>query len=123
MTTVLLVDDNRDMRELLRVHINLMGFVAITAKDGKDAVEVATTDKPDLIVMDIMMPEMDGWEATRILRADPETREIPILVMTALSQRINLQKCLEAGCNEYIVKPFTWNELQTRIKALVPFED
>jgi CheY-like chemotaxis protein len=69
--------------------------------------------------MDVMMPEMDGREATRILRAHPETQEIPIITTTGLSQGAVLKSCIDAGCNDYIVKPFTADELQRKIKALI----
>ena len=108
------------MRELLIWQIELMGFTAVAAKHGKEAVEKAVTEKPHLILMDIMMPSMDGWEAARALRAQPETKEIPILAATALFRDSDLKSCLEAGCNGYIVKPFTFQELQAKVRELVP---
>jgi CheY-like chemotaxis protein len=120
MKKVLIVEDHADMRELLIWQIELMGFAAVAAKHGKEAVEKAVTEKPHLILMDIMMPSMDGWEAARALRAQPETREIPILAATALFRDSDLKSCLEAGCNGYIVKPFTFQELQAKVRELVP---
>jgi len=117
---VLVVEDHADMRELLIWQIELMGFAAVAAKHGKEAVEKAVTEKPHLILMDIMMPSMDGWEAARALRAQPETKEIPILAATALFRDSDLKSCLEAGCNGYIVKPFTFQELQAKVRELVP---
>ena len=119
MTRVLLVDDNPGMRHVLRAQMEWMGITAITAKNGKEGVETAIAEKPDLILMDIMMPEMDGWEATRILRANSETKEIPILAITAMFRPADLQACIDAGCDDYIVKPFTLDELLKKIKALV----
>jgi CheY-like chemotaxis protein len=120
MKKVLIVEDHADMRELLIWQIELMGFAAVAAKHGKEAVEKAVTEKPHLILMDIMMPSMDGWEAARALRAQPETKEIPILAATALFRDSDLKSCLEAGCNGYIVKPFTFQELQAKVRELVP---
>ncbi|HTN71794.1 MAG TPA: response regulator [Methylomirabilota bacterium] len=120
MKKVLIVEDHADMRELLIWQIELMGFTAVAAKHGKEAVEKALTEKPHLILMDIMMPSMDGWEAARALRAQAETREIPILAATALFRDSDLKSCLEAGCNGYIVKPFTFQELQAKVRELVP---
>ncbi len=120
MKKVLIVEDHADMRELLIWQIELMGFVAVAAKHGKEAVEKAIAEQPHLILMDIMMPSMDGWEAARALRAKPETKEIPILAATALFRDSDLKSCLEAGCNGYIVKPFTFQELQAKVRALLP---
>ena len=120
MKKVLIVEDHADMRELLIWQIELMGFAAIAAKHGKEALEKAAAEKPHLILMDIMMPSMDGWEAARALRASPETQEIPILAATALFRDSDLKSCLEAGCNGYIVKPFTFQELQAKVRELLP---
>ena len=120
MSKVLLVDDHPDLREAMRTAMQSMGFAVITAKNGKEGVETAIIEKPDLILMDFMMPEMDGWEASRILRANPETKDIPILAITALFGPSDLQTCIDAGCNDYIVKPFTPDQLLKKIKALIP---
>jgi CheY-like chemotaxis protein len=119
MTKVLLVEDHPDIRHVLRVQLEWMGFAVIIAKNGKEGVETAIAEKPDLILMNSLMPEMDGWQATRILRVNPETKEIPILAATAMSQPVDIQTWIDAGCNDYIVKPFTSDELQRKIKALI----
>ena len=87
--------------------------------NGKDGVETAIAKRPDLILMNSLMPEMDGWEATRILRTIPETKDIPILAITALSRTSDLKAWIDAGCNDYIVKPFTFDELRRKVKALI----
>jgi len=120
MKKVLIVEDHADMRELLAWQVELMGYVPIPAKHGKEGVEKALVEKPHLILMDIMMPGMDGWEAARKVRANPETRDIPILAATALFRDSDLQSCLDAGCNAYIVKPFTFQELQGKLRELLP---
>jgi CheY-like chemotaxis protein len=119
MKKVLIIEDHRDLRELLRAHIHLKGFTAVTAKNGKEGIETAIAEKPDLILMDIMMPEMNGWEATRILRGITETKEIPILAVTAIFRSSDLESCIEAGCNDYISKPFTLEELRNKINGLI----
>jgi CheY-like chemotaxis protein len=81
---------------------------------------MALAEKPQLIIMDIMMPGMDGWDAARAIRAHPDTKNIPILAATALFRDSDLKNCTEAGCNGYIVKPFTFQELQGKIQELVP---
>jgi len=108
------------MRELLTWQIELMGFMPIAARRGKEGVEKALSEKPELIIMDIMMPGMDGWEAARELRANSETKDIPILAATALFRDSDLKSCIEAGCNGYLVKPFTFQELQGKVRELIP---
>jgi two-component system cell cycle response regulator DivK len=120
MKKVLIVEDHPDMRELLSWQIELMGFLPIAARHGKEGVEKAIVEQPNLILMDIMMPGMDGWEAARALRANPATRDIPILAATALFRDSDLKSCLDAGCNAYIVKPFTFQELQGKVRQFVP---
>ncbi len=119
MKKVLVVEDHADMRELLIWQVELMGFTAIPAKHGKEALEKAASDQPDLILLDIMMPSMDGLEAARALRQQPKTKSIPILAATALFRDSDLKSCLDAGCNGYIVKPFTFQELQTKVRELL----
>ncbi|MGE5218426.1 MAG: response regulator [Chloroflexota bacterium] len=120
MKKVLIIEDHSDMRELLMWQIELMGFMPITAKRGKEGVELALSEKPELIIMDIMMPGMDGWEAAREIRAHADTKNIPILAATALFRDSDLKTCIESGCNGYIVKPFTFQELQGKVRELIP---
>ena len=120
MKKILIIEDHGDMRELLMWQIELMGFMPITAKRGREGVEIALSEKPELIIMDIMMPGMDGWEAAREIRAHADTKDIPILAATALFRDSDLKTCLEAGCNGYIVKPFTFQELQGKVRELIP---
>ena len=116
MKKVLIVEDHPDLRKALRTQIELMGFTGITATNGKDGIETAMAEKPDLIMMDSNMPEMDGVEATKILRATTETKDIAIIAVTAMS---DIQSCIEAGCNDYLVKPFPIEELRKKIHALI----
>ncbi len=119
MKKILIVEDHADMRELLTWQIELMGFMPIPAKHGKEGVEKAVAEQPNLILLDIMMPGMDGWEAARTLRANPETKDIPILAATALFRDSDLKSCLDAGCNGYIVKPFTFQELLGKVREFI----
>ena len=116
MKKILVVEDHADMRELLAWQIELMGFAPITAKLAQEGIDKAVAEHPDLILMDVMMPGMDGREAIRELRARPETRDIPILAATALFRTTDLKSCLDAGCNGYITKPFTFQELQAKLR-------
>jgi CheY-like chemotaxis protein len=119
MKKILIVEDHRDMRKLLSLEIKLMGFEPITAENGREGVEKALSEKPHLVLLDIMMPEMDGRDAVRILRANPETKDIPALAATALSGYSDLETCLEAGCNDYLVKPFTYKELEKKLRTFI----
>ena len=120
MNKILIIEDHSDMRELLAWQIELMGFMPISAKQGREGVEKALTEKPQLIIMDIMMPGMDGWEAAKQIRAHPDIKDTPILAATALFRDSDLKNCMDAGCNGYIVKPFTFQELQTKVRELIP---
>ncbi|MCH7570556.1 MAG: response regulator [Deltaproteobacteria bacterium] len=118
MKKALVVEDHPDMLEVLTWQMEMMGFSVIAAKNGKEGVEKAFEEKPQLILMDIMMPGMDGREATRLIRANAETQDIPILAATVLFRESDRRSCLEAGCNDFIQKPFTFQELQQMIEGL-----
>ena len=120
MNKILIIEDHADMRELLAWQIELMGFTPISAKQGREGVEKALAEKPQLIIMDIMMPGMDGWEAAKQIRAHPDIKDTPILAATALFRDSDLKSCMDAGCNGYIVKPFTFQELQSKVRELIP---
>lgn len=119
MKKILIVENHPDMGQFLQIQVELRGFAALTVENGKEAVEKAIAEKPDLIFMAIMLPEMDGRAATRILRANPKTKDIPILAATATDRSTDLQACIDAGCNDYIVKPFILDELVEKITALI----
>jgi len=119
MKKVLIVEDNPDLRQILSMQIEFMGFRTVVAKDGEAGVELASREKPLLILMDIMMPTMDGREAVRVIRSNPETRTIPILAATAFSRDMDLKTVLDAGFDDYLLKPFTIKELQTKVQTLV----
>ncbi len=119
MKTILIVEDHADMRELLISVVKLMGYSPVAVDNGKQALEKAVSEQPDLILLDIMMPLMDGRETARALRSNPQTKGISILAATALSRDSDLKGCLAAGCNEFIVKPFTCQELRAKICELI----
>ena len=119
VTKILLVEDHPELRHLLQGRIEGMGFTTIVARNGKEGVDTAIAEKPDLIVMNSRMPEMDGWEAAKILRSNSQTKDIPILAATAMFQSADLRAWLDVGCNDYILKPFTLDELLRKIRALI----
>ncbi len=114
----LVVDDHPDMVEILTMQLEILGFTVISASNGKEGVEKAIAEKPDMILMDIMMPGMDGRDATRLIRSNPETQHIPILASTVLYLSSDLSSCIEAGCSSYISKPFTPQDLQEKIQIV-----
>ncbi len=118
MKKALVVEDDPDLLEILTRQLDMMGFSVITAKHGKEGVEKAFEEKPHLILMDIMMPEMSGRDATRMIRGNPDTEDIPILVVSALYLGSEIRSCFEAGCNDYISKPFAFKQLQQKIQDL-----
>ena len=120
MKKVLIIEDHADMRELLSWQVELMGFTALLAQGGREGIDKAVAEKPDLIILDIMMPGMDGRDAARELRAQPELKDVTILASTALFREADLKACMDAGCNGYIVKPFTFQELQTKLQEVAP---
>ena len=120
MQKVLVVEDHPAMRALLVHQVKMMGFSPVAASDGCDGVEKAIQEAPILILMDIMMPGLDGLEAARILRSNGATKHIPILAATVLFSEYDLESCLEAGCSDYLVKPFTYQQFRAKVAKLVP---
>ena len=125
---ILAADDDEDILELVRIVLEEDGYQVVTAPDGKKALEMATEMLPDLCVFDVMMPKMDGTEATRRVRADDRTREIPILLLSARTQWEAVMEGKEAGADEYITKPFVPDDLQRSVRSLLaaptpPVED
>ena len=116
---ILIVEDNKGMRVFLALILENLGYVPVLAVNGKDGLEKAIAEKPNLILLDMMMPVMDGWQAARALRVNPDTKNIPILAITALFRPHELRACLEAGCTGYIIKPFTVAKLQRKIEKMV----
>ncbi len=116
---ILIVEDNSDMVDMIQITLDHLGYDSITAKNGKEAVALADYQLPDLILLDIMMPEMDGFEAARLIRQNPKTHSIPILAVTAKVLRKDREESLKNGCNDYISKPFTRKELVSKIEKLL----
>jgi len=116
---VLLVEDDLGMIDLVQIQLELLGYEVIVTIDGLEATEKAASHLPDLIVMDILMPKLDGFQATKLIRQDPKTKNIPILAATALALPGDKEKCLEAGCDGYIAKPFTHRQLETAIDSVL----
>jgi CheY-like chemotaxis protein len=118
MTTILLVEDNEMNRDMLSRRLERRGFTVVMAIDGGEAVSMARSESPDLILMDMSLPVMNGWEATRIIRADKNTEAIPVIALTAHSMPGDREKAMEAGCNDYDTKPVDLPRLLGKMEAL-----
>jgi len=119
MTRVLLVEDNEMNRDMLSRRLRRRGFEVLIAADGEQGVAMATAEKPDLILMDMSLPLLDGWEATRRLKAAPGTELIPVIGLTAHAMASDRDKCLEAGCDDYDTKPVDLGRLLDKIERLL----
>jgi CheY-like chemotaxis protein len=108
---ILIVEDNMDTYELMHFILELNGYETFLAMDGRDGVNAARKQRPDLILMDLSMPEMDGWEATQRIKDDPITSSIPLIAVTARATPGDRARALKAGCDEYITKPMDLSEL------------
>jgi CheY-like chemotaxis protein len=118
MSWILLVEDNEMNRDMLRRRLKRAGFEVSEASDGLAALQMAGM-KPDLVLLDMSIPEVDGWEVTRRLKADPATRRIPVIALTAHVMAGDRERALEAGCDEYETKPIDFQSLQEKIHRLL----
>jgi CheY-like chemotaxis protein len=119
MPTILLVEDNELNRDMLSRRLIRRGYSVITAQDGAQGHAMACSEVPDLILMDIGLPKMDGWQVTRLLKSNPETRDIPIIALTAHALVTDRQKAREVGCDEYDTKPVEFDRLIQKIETLL----
>jgi two-component system phosphate regulon response regulator PhoB len=117
--TILVVDDERDIVELIRYNLSQAGFRVVTASDGQQALELARRERPDLVVLDLMLPVMPGTEVARILKQDEKSRAVPILMLTARGSEIDRIVGFELGADDYVVKPFSPRELVLRVQAIL----
>ena len=116
---ILIVEDEPTNRKLVGDLLKRIGYITIEATDGKQGVELARAKKPDLILMDIQMPVMDGLEATRILKADATTKNIPVLALTSYAMEGDKERILEAGCDGYLTKPIDIQEFVKEVTNLI----
>ncbi|HKF99703.1 MAG: response regulator [Xanthobacteraceae bacterium] len=117
---ILVVEDTEDNRRILRDLLTRAGYELIEAVDGESGVAMATTHRPDLILMDIQLPVFDGYEATRRIRANPDTRAIPIIAVTSYALSGDESKVLAAGCDGYVAKPFSPRKILAMVQELLP---
>ena len=117
MATVLIVEDNEMNRDMLSRRLERRGFTIRIAVDGAEGVAMATAEIPDLVLMDMSLPIMDGWEATRTLKANPDTARIPVIGLTAHAMAGDREKCLAAGCDDYDTKPIELPRLLEKMQS------
>ncbi len=119
MPKILLVEDNEMNRDMLARRLQRRGYEVIIAEDGERGVSLAAAERPDLILMDMSLPVMDGWEATRRLKAEPETQTIPVIALTAHALSSDREKAVAAGCDDYDTKPVELERLLVKIERLL----
>jgi DNA-binding response OmpR family regulator len=116
---VLAADDDEDILELISFRLERSGYTVLQARDGQEALEMARRSRPDLAVLDVMMPKIDGFELTRRLREDESTTRMPIILLTAKTQEGDVEQGFDAGADDYIRKPFSPQELRSRVQAIL----
>ncbi len=119
MTKLLLVEDNLMGRKMLVRRLSRKGFEVVVAADGAEGVSLARREQPDLVIMDLSLPVMDGWEATRRIKGQAETRDIPVIALTAHAMAGDRDSALEAGCDDYEAKPVEFKRLLDKIERLL----
>ena len=119
MVKVLLIEDNEMNRDMLSRRLIRRGFQVVFAMDGQQGVDLARSERPDIILMDMSLPVLDGWEATRRVKADPATRSVPVIGLTAHAMAGDREKAIEAGCDDYDTKPVELDRLIGKIERLL----
>lgn len=119
MTKILIAEDERDIRDLITFTLRFANYDVVAASNGEEAVSLARKEVPDLILMDVRMPRMTGYEACAAIKAEPELKDIPIIFLSAKGQDSEIQAGLQAGATEYLLKPFAPDQLTARIQAIL----
>ena len=119
MAKILIAEDDPDIRELVAFTLRFAGHEVVTTSNGEEAVQLAGHEFPDLILMDIRMPRMTGYDACRVMKANSELKDIPVVFLSAKGQESEIQTGLEAGAEEYLLKPFAPNQLTDRVRAIL----
>ena len=119
MPRILIAEDEKDIRELIAFTLRFAGFDVLLATNGVEAVEVAEAERPDLVILDVRMPRMSGYEACRRLKENPQTASLPVVFLSAKGQDSEIQQGLESGAEEYILKPFAPDELIQQVRDIL----
>lgn len=116
---VVIADDDPDIRRLVEMTVTNAGCDVTVAADGEEALERVREAMPDLVILDVLMPRMDGWEVARALKSDPQTRSVPLMFLTSRGQEHDVLEGFDSGAIDYMVKPFSPRELQVRVRAVL----
>ena len=119
MAKILIAEDERDIRDLVAFTLRFAGHEVFAASNGEEAVEMAPRVNPDLVLMDVRMPRMTGYEACKVLKANPDLKDIPVVFLSAKGQETEIQQGLEVGAEDYLLKPFAPDQLTNRVKAIL----
>jgi CheY-like chemotaxis protein len=119
MAKILIAEDERDIRDLVAFTLRFAGYEVVAAANGEEAVELAPRENPDLILMDVRMPRMTGYDACRMLKSNPKTKDIPVVFLSAKGQESEIQTGLEVGAEEYLLKPFAPDQLTERVRSIL----
>ena len=119
MAKILIAEDERDIRDLVAFTLRFAGHEVAAASNGEEAVALAPKEKPDLILMDVRMPRMTGYDACRVIKSDPKLKDIPVVFLSAKGQENEIQTGLDVGAEEYLLKPFAPDQLTERVKAIL----
>ena len=119
MAKILIAEDERDIRDLVAFTLRFAGHEVFAAANGEEAVEMAPNVNPDIILMDVRMPRMTGYEACKVMKQNPDLRDIPVVFLSAKGQEAEIQQGLDAGAEEYLLKPFAPDQLTNRVKAIL----
>jgi two-component system alkaline phosphatase synthesis response regulator PhoP len=119
MKKILIAEDEKDIRDLVSFTLQFAGYQVVAASDGQEAVELAIKELPSLILMDVRMPRMSGYEACKRIKSEPALKDVPVVFLSAKGQESEIRLALDAGAQEYVVKPFAPAELVERVKALL----
>ena len=119
MAKILIAEDEPDIRELVAFMLRFAGYEVLAASNGEEAVQAATREIPDLILMDVRMPRMTGYDACRLMKTKPELHDVPVVFLSAKGQESEIQTGLDAGAEEYLLKPFSPDELTNRVRTIL----
>lgn len=122
MSRILYIEDNDDNVYVVRARLGRLGYTILVAADGEQGVAMATAERPDLILMDLGLPKLDGWEATRRIKADASTRAIPVIALSSHAMAGDRERAIAAGCNDFDTKPIELKRLLEKIRRLLPGE-
>lgn len=119
MAKILIAEDERDIRDLVAFTLRFAGYEVFAATNGEEAVEMAPRVNPDLVLMDVRMPRMTGYDACRLMKANPDLKDIPVVFLSAKVQESEIQQGMDAGAEDYLLKPFAPDQLTSRVKAIL----